>query len=378
MSTFDPIIEGLKGNFSYTEKSQIMSVLLNMLQTEKPTAKDVTSLSDFAFGEIESMFAWIEKAETYKEKIILFEYEDKLLGLVMKLYPAVHAVPADKMERIRELIQLVNKERYLETALDKLFESDPIEDRDVEILVHIASTVKDECQRGQLYVGLLNYQNKFPLLSDAAKQTISAYIASEMERYLDRKDGMDEDTANNLEVACDVCKHFMSDRIVELLHEILKLAQNHINYYAVATLLENRQTIPPTVIDALARDLEYADMTYDLLAAHRMTNLFPAELSNREYLAKSDMVHWLMYPTELGKQPDQIEYLGSVKVKREPYYVFRFRSDSDTLGDDLKNKWLIGWSSKDGGTFSQFDEYALYEQKTPEKTLKYIKKKLIG
>ena len=53
-------------------------------------------------------------------------------------------------------------------------------------------------------------------------------------------------------------------------------------------------------------------------------------------------------------------------------------SDSDNLGDDLKNKWLIGWSSVEGGTFSNFDEYALFEKASVKKTLKNIKKKLLG
>ena len=92
------------------------------------------------------------------------------------------------------------------------------------------------------------------------------------------------------------------------------------------------------------------------------------------------MVHWLMYPTELGKEPDEIEYIGKITYlfKKEVYYVFKYRSNSDTLDDNLKNKWLIGWSSEDGGTFSNFDEYALYEKNTIDATLKNIKKKLIG
>ena len=72
--------------------------------------------------------------------------------------------------------------------------------------------------------------------------------------------------------------------------------------------------------------------------------------------------------------------IGNIKqlFKKEVFHVFKFRSDSDTLGDDLKNKWLIGWSSNEGGTFSNFDEYALYEKNTIDATLKNIKKKLIG
>ena len=38
--------------------------------------------------------------------------------------------------------------------------------------------------------------------------------------------------------------------------------------------------------------------------------------------------------------------------------------------DELKNKWLVGWSSNEGGTFSNFDEFAPFEQETTEKTLK--------
>ena len=63
--------------------------------------------------------------------------------------------------------------------------------------------------------------------------------------------------------------------------------------------------------------------------------------------------------------------------KGETFHVFRYKSDSDNLGDDLKGVWLIGWSGNDGGTFSNFDKYADYEKKTPEKTVKYIRRKLL-
>ena len=57
--------------------------------------------------------------------------------------------------------------------------------------------------------------------------------------------------------------------------------------------------------------------------------------------------------------------------------MFKFRSDSDTLDESCKNQWLIGWSSEDGGTFSNFDLYSGFEQETVEKTLRNIKKKLL-
>ena len=145
-------------------------------------------------------------------------------------------------------------------------------------------------------------------------------------------------------------------------------------------VLRLKQSVPEETVVALAKDLGYADLTYCSFARCGMEDLFPVEYASEEYLAKSNMVHWLMYPTELGKYPDEIEYIGKITYlfKKEVYHVFKYRSDSDTLGDDRKNQWLIGWSNRDGGTFSNFDRYADYEKSTVSATLKNIKKKLIG
>ncbi len=153
-----------------------------------------------------------------------------------------------------------------------------------------------------------------------------------------------------------------------------------INAYAVKSLINRGAAVPQSVMDALAKDLEYANMTYFFLHQAGKTELFPAEYATEEYLAKSDLVHWLMFPTELGKAPNEIEYIGKIKYlfKKEVFHVFKYRSDSDTLEDELKNKWLIGWSSDEGGTFSNFDKYADYAKSTKAATLKIIKKKLLG
>jgi hypothetical protein len=203
---------------------------------------------------------------------------------------------------------------------------------------------------------------------------LSEYIISELKRYIHT--ALDETIINNLEFACDISKYFINDSIVPLLYDILKIGKNNINYYAVSTLLNAGQAVPADAVEALAKDLVYADMTYSLLDSYGLMSLFPKEFSDPVYLAKSDLVHWLTYPTELGKEPEQIEFIGKVK-KKEDYYVFRYISDSDNLGEDLQGKWLIGWSNAEGGTFSNFDLYSDFEKKTPEKTLKNIKKRLL-
>ena len=73
-------------------------------------------------------------------------------------------------------------------------------------------------------------------------------------------------------------------------------------------------------------------------------------------------------------------YRNRLLDKKYPKFIFRTlcqRLIYSKLSEEQKNKWLIGWSSNEGGTFSNFDEYEKFDKGTPEKTVKYIKKKLL-
>lgn len=376
MATFTSILEEIKHLSNFSEKTSILTVILNSFQNKKVkiTPEDRKELSTFVFAEIKALIDLIPTLKTYQEKDEVFGYEDNLLGIVMLCHSSPSEISETDLNHIKTLTALVDKERFVENAIDNIFKNNQNDKATINQLLAAVSPLKDEFQKGQLYQGLLHYQNDIGKLPLDSKLLLADYIASELKRYLDTP--LDEVIVNNLEFACDVSKYFINDSILALLNDILKLEKNNVNYYAIATLLDAGQTVPSNVIVSLANDIVYADMTYALLQQHGLTSLFPAELATPEYLAKSDLVHWLTYPTELGKQPNKIEYLGKVK-KKEEYHVFRYTSDSDNLGDDLKGKWLIGWANNEGGTFSNFDLYSDYEQKTLEKTLKVIKKRLL-
>ena len=228
-----------------------------------------------------------------------------------------------------------------------------------------------------LFLGLAHHQQEMSKLDGDAEQAMADYIVGETRRLMALEG---DDAWNTLELIADVSKYFADDNVIAALKDLLRLGRNHINAYAVDTLCGFGIDVPQSVIEALARDLEYANTTYHILQRQGKTALFPAECATEEYLAKSDMVRWLTFPTELGKAPDEIVYIGKIKqlFKKEVFHVFKYRSDSDTLEDALKNKWLVGWSSNEGGTFSNFDEFAPFEKEPTEKALKLIKKKLIG
>lgn len=382
MSQFD-FLASLK-NEPYSTRRQVLQYTLHTVETIQKSKKalngeDKTAILECAYGEVDALLSAIPNTASYKEKDLLFACEDLVLGLIMQICGGPDEIPENTFAKIRALIETVDNERCLERTLDGIFEQERINKPEVERLLGLTRGAADEYQKGMLYSGLVHYRNDISKLSDEAKALIADHISAEFERYLDIKH-LSEDPINNLEIMSDICKHFANDRIISLVYEVLKLGYGNVNYYAAETLLSVGKDVPAEVIHSLAEDLGYADLTFAMLKKFGKQELFPKEYSTPEYLAKSDLVHWLMYPTELGKMPDEIEYIGKITYafKKEVYHVFKYRSDSDNLGDDLKNKWLIGWSSDDGGTFSNFDEYALFEKGSVDATLKNIKKKILG
>ncbi len=377
MATYSTLIEVMDNSNSVSEKAQIMSYLIQSIKQHKPTADDLQELSTLAYRLVDWLMQEIPAAANYKAKDDLFNLEDKVLGLLITMYGGPERIPGEQMAKIRDLVTMVRNEQVLESAVTKLFEQEEVYPTYVEQLINLHRSLTDEFQKSQLYAGIVHYAQqgateKFP---SECKTMLGDYIASEVARYLNAP--LYEQAVTNLELIADVAGYLLTEELLKQIYALLPLGHANINYYAVATLLKLDKDVPADVVAKLAENLTYANLTYHALKDHGKESLFPLEYSTEEYLAKSDLVHWLTYPTELGKEPDEIEYLGKVKVKGEHFWIFRFKSDSHTLDDARKNQWLIGWSGDDGGTFSQFDLYAPFEKKTPEKTVKYIKRKLL-
>lgn len=376
MAQMNELITTMK-SVDYEEKKQFLEYLVRLTERTRLSRKDADALLSYAYEETENLLRAIPEAETYKRKDLLFQCEDFLMGIVIHLTGSADKLPPDQQMKLRALAELVDRERYLERTLDEVFVKPSIGETDINRLLYWTCQTTDEYQKSKLFLGLVHYREDMGKLEEGARRILTAYIHSELHRLM----ALDsEDTWNALELLADVCRQFGEESITAALLELVKKGRNHINFYAVETLLTLGCTVPDGVISALAGDLEYACLTYEMLNRTGNGDRFPKEYSGEEYLAKSDLVHWLTFPSELGKAPDDIVYIGKIRqlFKREVFHVFKFRSSSDTLDEERKNKWLIGWSSNQGGTFSNFDEFAAFEMETTEKTLKLIKKKLIG
>ena len=320
MSQFDSILTSIQ-NEDYGTKKQFVEYLLRMVQEMQKNRQvledeDKTAILACLYGEVEGLLSVIPNTESYKAKDLLFVYEDVLLGLIMHLCPTSSDIPEEALNQIRGLVKLVEDERYFETAINELFKRNTIDEADIEQILSLAKQISDEYQKGMLYAGLAHYKNEIRKFSNGAKKLMTEYLAKEMARYLSQN-SFSEELINTLEMVADVSKYFADAEVVAQLCEMLKLGYNNINYYATETLFTLGQEVAKEVMVSLAKDLEYAALAYAVLERYGKQSMFPEGLRTPEYLAKSDMVHWLVYPTELGKAPDEIEYIGQIK------YLFR-------------------------------------------------------
>ncbi len=379
MGRFTDILALVKNTNGADEKNRLMYMIVSVLQDRKikKTEEDKSEIYQFAVQELTRATDILKSTQIFKEKYPYKQYISGMLAAIALCCGSMDNIPAHIRKQGDEAVGLLQKEFFLETVVGKALEdSDTLDGAEAEKLLCYVVPLREEFHKGIFLQVLCKNTNTLSKIPEDGKKVIARYLKSEMRRYLDAEE-RDEDTANNLEFICDICKSFFDNDFRVLLEETARKCGDDIKFHACETLLKSGCDVPDGVIGSLAHNVCYAVKIHSALKRSGKENLFPNELNNEEYLAKSDMIQWLMYPTELGREPDEIEYLGKVK-KKGIYHIFRFRSSSDTLTDDIKGKWLIGWSNwEDGGTFSQFSEYADFEKKTLDKTLKNIKRKCL-
>ncbi len=357
------------------ERAGICRYLLNMTDKVKLKKDEKAALYEIAEEELRELMPLISTAVTYKVKSQLADYAELLLGLCTKTVSGSAELPESLLLCLRSVYDLLQEVRSFENAVGKLFNQEEVYPAYVEQLLNLYRSLSDEDQKVQMYAGMLHYKEKLVTLSDECKVLFSGHMAEE----LTAKSGasLSVDGADHLEYMVDAARYVADDRLLDAVAEAAKSPHTNLSYYAIDTLLHCGRAVPMEAVVRVANDLAYAALLHHSLEIHGKADLFPAELNDPVYLAKSDLVHWLLYPTELGEAPDEIEYIGQTKASGEQFYLFRFRSDSDNLEESAKGQWLLGWSGSEGSTFSEFRLYADYEQETPEKTVKYIRKKVL-
>lgn len=166
----------------------------------------------------------------------------------------------------------------------------------------------------------------------------------------------------------------------ELTHA-LKYRDPRLKCYAILSLLRRGQKVPQESVDEVASNHEMRCLFYQGLEDLGRLDLFPDAQRTQEAFAYSNMVNWLCFPTELGREPDDIELMEVVSVEGGDadnileYYIFRFRTFEPHW--DAESGWTAGVSGpfvraegpcpdSPTDTFSSFEPW---DSKSPEEHL---------
>ncbi|MDW3649955.1 MAG: hypothetical protein R8P61_22980 [Bacteroidia bacterium] len=184
-------------------------------------------------------------------------------------------------------------------------------------------------------------------------------------------------------VLLDLMSHLKSKAsTVELLASYSHFQDTRLKFFALKSLLEKGIKVSPASFLSIAEADESRELLFELLETHEMLEQFPQKYKNQEALSRSDMVNWLVYPTELGRIPDEIELMEVISINYEDvgeteYYLWKFRSDTEAWKEE---GWMVGMSGpyvkkespstkSYGHTFSQFSKL---EEMTPQEHFEHI------
>jgi hypothetical protein len=148
----------------------------------------------------------------------------------------------------------------------------------------------------------------------------------------------------------------------EITDKLLPLALNHLSYDVrmeglyCGTRIGNDDCKKKLL--AIAEDVRYSWKAVEFLKELGLENEIPPKSQEPEFLALTEMVQWLAYPTEFGAIPDEISIVDSrtlywrhAKEKRTLYIVRYKYNKWKTDGTDETGVGLVG----SGTTFCLFD-----------------------
>jgi hypothetical protein len=166
-----------------------------------------------------------------------------------------------------------------------------------------------------------------------------------------------------LEILLDLLAYSASTSVPPLLRAALEQPSYRLKIFGACSLLMRKEAVEPSVLENLASAPAGRGLLWLCMKKRMLQSQFPAKYRTPKALAEGGMVHWLQFPTEMGKAPREIRHLATIRTveegRRELLFFFVFRHPTFAEG-----KWQVGVSgpfpedspdaSGGGATFSKF------------------------
>jgi hypothetical protein len=161
----------------------------------------------------------------------------------------------------------------------------------------------------------------------------------------------------------DLAGYLQAPKLAEPIRQAAEFTDPRIVTYASLALLRRGEDVAAETLERAAASHEMRTVLFNGLRALGMVARFPKTWRSWEAFGAARMVEWLLYPAELGREPDELVLEHVEPVDAAPgmvLYVWKFRVEGEP--------WLAGISGPhfpmgepaplEGTlTFSRFDEW---------------------
>lgn len=131
----------------------------------------------------------------------------------------------------------------------------------------------------------------------------------------------------------DIAGYLKDSTPVALLEKALQLNDPRVAAFAVSSVLRSGGYVEQEVLNPIAACHETRALLFQLLHDLGKGELFPPTYRTWDAFAAANMVDWLMYPTELGREPEYLEkmavFTSSTPEGEVLLYVWRFRNEEE-------------------------------------------------
>lgn len=251
-------------------------------------------------------------------------------------------------------------------------------------------------QRDQLYLMMLTFLEQGQLESKDIASHESDFLALLREeaasvrkhqhecspgRYNWKYESPYQEHRHTLGIMLDVAGWWGTDALLDAIATFDDLHDSHLRLLRAISLLRAGRRVPVSELEWIAQWPRERLWLHRKLTEMGRTDDLPESCRDQAKLAEGQMVDWLCFGTELGREPSEIELVhvecrdvkfGRGKAKPTDYYFYRFRVTEDHWSKE--SGWMVGMAGgfqrSRGGevtyTGDTFSHFARWEDKTLE------------
>ncbi len=211
---------------------------------------------------------------------------------------------------------------------------------------------------------LLNNDPKAKLFTAKEKELLKESTNTKIKYILDYCKGkkkIEQKAFNDLAVLIDLACYINNDETTKIIKSVEKIPLDfECKLFLAKYKAVNNTKITKKEFDELLNNEDEIQRVVMVFENIGKINLLPLTKISQEKIAKSEMITWLKYPTELGKAPAEIDLIDTFIYNKKTCYIYKFKknkSDKSFLigiaGGYTKNKLT---AQNSGLTFSLFEK----------------------